>query len=172
MKDNTTEIKMVAIGEIEPNPNNRNKHPEEQIQRLMEILKYQGWRHPLIVSKTSGLLVVGHGRLEAAKRLGLKEVPVCVQEFESPEQEYAFAVSDNGIASWAELDFAGINDDLQHLDGEFDLEMLGIKNFKLDPMPNIDDFMNEKPASEQFKFVTCPHCEREFDLSTAAVRKI
>jgi len=124
--------KMALLSELKENPRNRNKHPGEQIDRLARVIEYQGWRHPIIISNLSGHIVAGHGRLEAAKKLKLKEVPVDYQDFESEEQEYAFLQSDNAIALWAELDLSGINADLGDLGPDFDLDLLGIKNFTLD----------------------------------------
>lgn len=133
------EISTVPIREVKPNPKNRNKHSSEQIDRLCEIIKYQGFRTPLIVSTRSGLLVAGHGRLLAAKQLKLDEVPVIYQDFDSEEQEYAAQVSDNAIASWAELDLSGINFDLPNLGPDFDINMLGIKDFELEPADKYGD---------------------------------
>jgi hypothetical protein len=126
-------IEILDISKCVPNKKNRNKHSDEQITRLADIIKYQGFRSPLIISNRSGLVVAGHGRLLAAKFLGLKEVPVIYQDFDSEEQEYAAQVSDNAIASWAELDLSGINADIGELGPDFDLEMLGIKDFELEP---------------------------------------
>lgn len=144
--NNNNEIKLIPIDEIVPNPKNRNSHPEKQIKRLAKILKYQGWRAPLIVSNQSGNLVAGHGRYMAARELGLKVVPVMYQDFDSPEQEYAHGVADNAIASWAELDLSNIHLDLPQLDASFmELDMLGIEKFQLEPT---------KPHKEK----VCPNC--------------
>jgi DNA modification methylase len=113
-------------------PKNRNKHGKDQIERLADIYKYQGIRHPIIVSRLSGFIVAGHGRKLAAIRAGVAEMPVVFQEFESAEQEYAFIQSDNAIALWADLDLSGINADLEFLGPDFDIDMLGIHNFTLD----------------------------------------
>lgn len=132
------ELKWVKIKDVKPNPHNRNKHPKEQIERLSQIITYQGWRHPLIISNQSGMLVVGHGRLEAAKKLKLKEVPVVYQDFKDPEQEYAFGISDNAIALWAELDLSNIHTDLESLDAlKLNLDMLGLKDFRFEPIDKI-----------------------------------
>lgn len=125
-------IKFLSPDALKPNPKNRNKHPEDQIKRLMKLIEYQGFRQPIIVSTRSGFVVAGHGRLEAAKKLALKEVPVLYQDFASDEQEYAFGVSDNAVAAWADLDLSGINMDLSSLGPDFDLDTLGIKNFVID----------------------------------------
>lgn len=133
------EVKWVPVNEIKPNKKNRNSHPEDQIKRLASIIAYQGFRTPLIVSNRTGLLVAGHGRLIAAKQLSLKTVPVSFQDFESEEQEYAASVSDNAIASWSELDLSGINSDIPELGPDFNIDMLGIKDFVLEPADKYGD---------------------------------
>lgn len=125
--------KLVPIEELKAHPKNRNKHPKEQIERLAGLLSYQGWRDPIKVSKRSGCITAGHGRLLSAKSLGWKEVPVSFQDYESEELEYAHVQSDNAIASWAELDLSAINTDLADLGPDFDIDMLGIKDFVLEP---------------------------------------
>lgn len=140
--------KMVPIRELKPHPKNRNKHPEEQLRRLADILDYQGWRYPIKVSKLSGLITSGHGRLEAAQLLGLKEVPVNYQEYESEEQEYADLTADNAIALWAEIDLAGINSDLGDLGPDFNIDMLGLKDFVLEPADKLEPGCDEDEVPE------------------------
>ena len=123
---------MVPVGELKPHPKNRNRHPDEQIRRLADILEYQGFRYPIKVSRLSGFITSGHGRLEAAKRLGMPSVPVNYQEYESVEQEMADLVSDNAIALWSEIDLAAINADIGELGPDFNLDLLGMKDFVLD----------------------------------------
>ena len=98
--------RLVPLAELKPHPQNRNRHPKEQIERLAKILQYQGWRYPIKVSKLSGFITSGHGRLEAAKHLGLEAVPVSVQDYQDEAQEYADLQADNAIASWSELDLS------------------------------------------------------------------
>lgn len=124
--------KLVKVKELKPHPRNHNQHPKDQIERLAKIIEYQGWRYPIKVSKLSGFITSGHGRVEAAKLLKLKEVPVNYQDYESEEQEWADVQSDNAIASWSELDLSGINNDLQDFGPDFDIDLLGINNFTLD----------------------------------------
>lgn len=139
----------LPIDQIKPNPKNRNTHPEEQIDRLRKLMEYQGFRQPLIISNQSGLLVVGHGRLIAAQRMGMKSVPVIYQDFESPEQEYAFAVSDNAIAEWSDLELDKITKDLDGFN--LDIDMLGIKDFSLDDLglPDSEIEIEEEEESEE-----------------------
>lgn len=140
--------KMVKLKELKPHPKNRNKHPDEQITRLAEILEYQGWRYPIKVSKLSGFITAGHGRLEAATKLGLKEVPVNFQEYESEEQEYADLTADNAIALWAEIDLAAINVDLADLGPDFNIDLLGLKDFILEPADKLEPGADEDEIPE------------------------
>lgn len=124
---------LVNPSDLKPHPKNRNKHPKDQIKRLAEILEYQGWRYPIKVSKRSGLVTSGHGRIQAAKVNNWEQVPVNYQDYESDEQEYADVQADNAIASWAELDLSSINTDLEDLGPDFNVDFLGIRDFTIEP---------------------------------------
>lgn len=137
----------LPVNELSPHPKNRNQHPPEQITRLAKLIDYQGQRHPVIVSNLSGHIVVGHGRLEAIKQLGWERVAVDYQDFDSEEQEYLFMQSDNAIAEWAELDLAGINADLGDI-GPFDIELLGIEDFSVEPIDKLDPKSDEDEVPE------------------------
>lgn len=139
---------LVKLEDFVPHPKNRNKHPKEQTDRLVELYKYHGIRHPIIVSALSGCIVAGHGRLEAAKKAGLKEFPAVLQEFENEEKEYAFLQADNAIALWAELDLSGINTDIGDFGPGFDIDMLGIKNFVLEPAEKLEPGCDEDDVPE------------------------
>lgn len=136
MNNRAERIDIVDVSELKEHPKNCNIHTPEQIERLAEIIRYQGFRNPIVVSRRSGFVVQGHGRLMAARRLGMSKVPVIFQEFDSEEQEYASLVSDNAIASWARLDLAKINAELPDLGPEFNVDLLGIEGFTLDPAEN------------------------------------
>jgi hypothetical protein len=157
------DIKIVPIEQIIPNEKNRNKHSNEQIERLAKIIEFQGFRTPVIISNQSGLLVSGHGRLLAAKKIGLKELPVTYQDFDSTDQEYAAMVSENSIASWAELDLSGINADLGELGPDFDIDLLGLKNFHIEPaeLQNKSTELNESDF-QNFQH-RCPKCDFEWN---------
>jgi len=126
MEIKAKEIKIEPIEKIVPNPKNANIHSEEQLERLSKLVDFQGFRVPLIVSNRTGFLVAGHGRLEMAKRNNIKELPVIYQDFESEAQEYAFLISDNEIARWAELDYQKMEVELAELP-ELDRDLLALK---------------------------------------------
>ena len=71
-------------------------------------------------------------------------MPVVYQDFDNVDQEYAFIQSDNAIALWAELDFSGINADIGELGPDFNIDMLGLKDFTID----VADKYEDKDADE------------------------
>jgi hypothetical protein len=159
-KDRISEsVNWVDIHSLKQHPKNRNQHSPAQLDRLADIIRYQGWRHPIIVSHLSGYIVAGHGRLEAAKLLKLTRVPVQMQEFESYESEYAFLVSDNSIAAWADLDLSGINEDIKDFGPELELDHLGIKDFVVDISEKDGDYDPGEDSPKDSKSPTiCPAC--------------
>lgn len=153
-----TEIADTAA--LVPNPRNPNKHTPEQIKLLAKIMKHQGFRNPIVVSNRSGFITKGHGRLEAARLNGWDKVPVDRQDYSTEADEYADMVADNKIAELAESDMSMIIDDVKAL-GEFDFDLLGIPDFKID--------LNFAPGTEQEQGkldeqtpITCPSCGEEF----------
>ncbi len=148
MQNKATEILMVSVDAIAPNPKNNNKHTAEQKERAHKIFDYQGFRNPLTISKRSGLLVAGHLRLEVAKEKGIKELPCMYQDFESEEQEYAHMTADNALAAWAELDLAKINQDFLDLGPDLNVDWLGIKDFVIEPLDKLEPQCDEDEVPE------------------------
>lgn len=93
-----------------PNPENPNTHPEEQINILMKVFKERGWRLPITVSDRSGMIVRGHGRLIAALRLNLDDVPVDVQHYDTDSEELADLLADNQLPELAVIDEEKMSD--------------------------------------------------------------
>ena len=90
--------KLVQIGDIQRNPSNPNRHSTEQIQRLARVIERNGWRNPLVVSKRSGYLVKGEGRLLASLSLGLEVVPVEYQDYATDDEEWSDLIADNKMS--------------------------------------------------------------------------
>lgn len=114
------------------NPANTNDHSADQIDRLSKILKYQGARYPAKISKRSDLITSGHGRVLAAEKAGWDQYPVNFQDYDDETQENADLTADNAIASWAVLDLSKVNKQIQDMGPDFDIELLGIKDFEID----------------------------------------
>jgi DNA modification methylase len=142
------EISLVDITKLVPCPKNNNIHSQEQIDRLAKLIEFQGFRNPIVVSNRSGFVVAGHGRIEAARKLKMDKLPVMYQDFESEAQEYAYLTSDNAIASWAELDLSMVNTEMLDFGPDFDIDLLGIKDFVIEPVEKFDPQSDEDAVPE------------------------
>lgn len=145
------------IRSIKKHPKNPNNHTREQIERLAELYKYHGIRHPIIVSNLSGFVVAGHCRLLAAKSIGLTSFPVVYQDFASEAAEYSFLVADNAIAQWAELDVSSINMEIPNLGAEFDIDWLALRSTINVDLASEPKEKNE-PTLKDVDLKTCPNC--------------
>lgn len=107
------------IGPLEKaieNPRNPNKHPEAQIKLLANIMKVQGIRNPITISKRSGFITKGAGRKMAALLNGWTEFPFDYQDYESEAAEYADLIADNRIAELSEPDLDLVKDILDSVE--------------------------------------------------------
>lgn len=133
---------LVNPSKLKPNPDNPNRHSAHQIQILAAIIEEQGWRAPITVSKRSGLIVRGHGRLEAALLMGCDAVPVDEQDYESEAEELADLLADNRLSELAELDEGDLKRVIERLRGadpEFDVELTGFMEDEIAKLFNEDE---------------------------------
>jgi ParB-like chromosome segregation protein Spo0J len=118
--------KIVNLDSLIPNPVNPNVHPEDQIKKLGDMIKYFGWRKSITVSNLSGMVVRGHGRLQAAVEAGLKTAPVNFQDYADQDEEYADLVADNKLAELSEMDPDLTWEIVEMLGGAgFDIDLIG-----------------------------------------------
>jgi len=165
MKINCSFTELKDIDLLQSNPRNPNKHPDDQIKLLAKIMNHQGWRNPIIVSKRSGFIVAGHGRLEAAKLNGWTEVPVDIQDFKTEADEYAHMVADNKIHELSRTDLSMVNEDFLNLGPDFDTDLLGMINFSIEPMEKIIENNSEELSADDFDNFQhqCPKCNFEWN---------
>ena len=159
------------IVNLTAHPKNPNTHNDEQIRLLSEIIRHQGWRNPIVVSSRSGFIVAGHGRLLAAEMLGLKKVPVDLQDFKNEADELAHLIADNRIAELSEINRGTLADLIGELDnGDFDLNLTGFDSFAVEelmtaaPPEDLDDFFVEDTSEpkEEANQITLQYTKEEF----------
>jgi site-specific DNA-methyltransferase (adenine-specific) len=120
-------IDEINVNDIKPYEKNAKKHPEEQIKRISNSIKAFGFKQPLVIDKDN-VLVIGHGRLEAAKRLGFDTVPCVRADDLTEDQIKALRLADNKTneSDW-DFDFLNIElDDITDIDMSqfgFDLDI-------------------------------------------------
>jgi hypothetical protein len=128
----------VEASTLKDHPRNPNKHPRTQVDALAANIRQYGWRHSILVSKRSGLIIAGHCRKQAALQLGCL-VPVDYQDFDSDADELAVLLADNVIpelSDWDEELKLGVIEDLKMADIE--LGPLGIDDDGFVPPDMID----------------------------------
>ena len=145
---NHPHIEIVRTGSLKPNPRNARTHSKKQISQIAASIKQFGWLGTIIVDDT-GMIVAGHGRWLAAKKLSLREVPVIKAKFLSDEDRRAFALADNKIASLAGWDEDLVAEVLSELfEGGYEIELTGFGSSDLDfAIVNTADSDRDEPAA-------------------------
>lgn len=156
----SSSIISVSVDKIKPYINNPRKN-DNAVKAVMESIKQFGFLQPIVVDKKN-IIIVGHTRLKAAKKLGLKQVPVIVADKLTKEQIMAYRIADNSTGDLAVWDMDLLNQELVKLD-ELKINMLDF-GFKL---LSKDTFENKrKQAEQQRKYIVVIEYENEDEQKT------
>ena len=124
----------------------RNPRKNQAIDKVAGSLKEFGFRQPIVVDKQM-VIIAGHTRFEAAKKLGIKEVPIHIADNLTPAQVKAYRIADNRVAQDSEWDIGMLNTEFTDLlDMHFDLDILGFDAKELEDL--IVDKENEGLTDE------------------------
>jgi len=116
---------MTRVGDLTPYARNARTHSDEQVAQIAASIKEFGWTNPILVDGEKGL-IAGHGRLAAARKLGMEEVPVIELTHLSETQKKALILADNKLALNAGWDAELLNLELEELELEgVDLNLVG-----------------------------------------------
>src|SRR5580700_562135 len=131
-----------------PYARNSRKIPEKAIDKVAASIKEFGFRVPIVVDK-AGVVICGHTRLFASKKLGLREVPVHVAENLTPAQVKAYRLMDNRSHQETDWDLELLGPELEELKGlDFDLSLTGFDERELEDFladPDLLDRANQVP---------------------------
>ena len=117
-------ITQKKVTELIPYVNNSRKHSDKQVAQIAASIKEFGWTNPILVDGDNGI-IAGHGRLMAARKLGMTEVPTIELSDLSESQKKAYVIADNNLALNADWDEALLKIELENLkDLSFDLDIL------------------------------------------------
>lgn len=145
-------IVCTPVGSLKPNKRNARTHSKKQIRQIANSIKQFGFVTP-IVADENGVVLLGHGRLQAALMLGLTEVPVITVCGLSDAQKRALMLADNKIASNAGWDREKLAIEIPELTALLEIEGLdiGLTGFEV---PEIDqlatDFDDKNDPSDIF----------------------
>ena len=127
-------VRYRAISDLKADPKNARVHSARQVRRIAESISAFGFNVPVLVDASDGIFA-GHGRILAAKRLGLKEVPTIALDHLNEAQRRAFMIADNRlseIASWDDQLLGEQLKELATLDLDFAIEATGFEMSEID----------------------------------------
>ena len=134
-------IENIALDQIRAYARNAKEHPERQIQQMAASIKEFGFNNPILVDG-DGEIIAGHGRLEAAKLVGLATVPIIRLPHLSEAQKRAYRVADNKIAlnSGWNLDLLRLEIfELEEICEDMDISITGFDSVEIDVLMDIDE---------------------------------
>lgn len=153
-------IEYLPLSALTPYEGNARKHADEDINAIMASIQEFGFDDPIGVWGKNNTIVEGHGRLMAAKELGMETVPVIRLDHLTDEQRRAYALAHNKTAELSGWDF-----------GQLEMELAGIEDVDMGAFgfsPVVD---TEEDAPKEFKEFTedmptkhvCPKCGYEWN---------
>lgn len=155
-KDNTQPIAAMAerielwpAERLQPYAKNARTHSDEQVDQIAASMREFGFTNPILVDSADGI-IAGHGRLMAAKRLGLATVPVIVLDHLTDQQRRAYILADNKLALNAGWDEGLLAEEMSNLKAEgFDMDLTGFNEDEINDLLEGFDNDNEEPGGTQ-----------------------
>lgn len=169
------QIKMVNIGEVKEYANNPREISDAAVEAVAQSIRTFGFKNPCLLDKDN-VLIAGHTRVRAARKLGMKEIPAIRVDDLTPEQVNAFRLADNKLHELATWDVELLPLELSALrDADFDLSVLGFDEDELAKLlapagtegltdPDAVPEPPEEPVTQPGDlwllgaYTTCPHC--------------
>lgn len=154
-----------------PYVNNARTHSEQQVLQIAASIKEFGFANPILTDGDNGI-IAGHGRVMAAKKLGLDEVPTIELKHLTKTQKRAYIIADNRLAELSGWDDEMLKLEMIELnDLDFDLTLTGFDDFVLGDIDDIEEHISSSESPEEFKEVgetelnhKCPKCGFEYDV--------
>jgi DNA modification methylase len=138
-------IEPMRVGNLRPYAKNARTHSKKQIKQIARSIERFGFTNPVLISDENEI-IAGHGRVEAAKVLGIESVPTLRLSHLTEAQRRAYVIADNKLAQKAGWDCDVLANELQALiDIEFDIELTGFSLAEVDVL--LDDAKESSPAT-------------------------
>lgn len=165
-----TQIQYINLNDVVPYANNPRNNDGEAVDKVASSINEFGFNVPLVLDKDN-VIITGHTRYKAAKKLKLNEVPCIYAGHLSPAQVKAYRIADNKVSefsSWNDSTLAIEFEQLQEL--ELNLDLTGFDDWETEHLLNpvsdedLQDFFVEKENKpKEPKKVQCPECGCEFE---------
>lgn len=138
-------LEHIAVDDLIPYALNSRTHSDEQVNQIAASIKEFGFTNPVLIDEDGGI-IAGHGRVMAARKLGMGTVPCITLAYLTPAQKKAYVIADNQLALNAGWDIDTLRVEVEALqEMDFDLPMLGFDSKVLDELLDIDIEMPDLP---------------------------
>lgn len=153
----TPKIETRLVADLIPYASNSRTHSDAQVAQIAASIKEFGWTNPILIDGDN-TIIAGHGRLLAARKLGMKEVPVIVLDHLTKAQQRALVIADNQLALNAGWDMDMLKAEIEDLKlDDFDLGLLGFSDEELrDILDDIEDSAASLDAEKYTTKITVP----------------
>jgi ParB-like chromosome segregation protein Spo0J len=165
--DFKSDVDVRDLDAVIPYGENPKEHPTEQIDKIASSIQRFGWDQPIVVDG-NGTIIKGHGRYQAAQKLGLTEVPVIEQSELTESQARAARIADNRVSE-SEYDDELLELELGLLDeSDVSMEATGLDDDEIEeyvgPPPEFEPTTaDEQPDLDETNQTECPECGHEFN---------
>jgi len=149
-------IEYLPLGSLRPYPRNARTHSRKQIRQIADSIATFGFTNPILVDR-NGMILAGHGRVEAARQLGMDRLPCVRLETMTEAQKRAYVLADNKLAlnaGWDEELLALELKELTALDAGFDIGLTGFAIAEVDGL--IEGLAIEEPAAPRDEELPAP----------------
>lgn len=159
-------VVMVPTDDLVMYEGNAKLHPAEQVDQIAASIEEFNFADPIAAwhnEEGESVIIEGHGRLMAARKLGIETLPVIYLDYLSDEQRRAYTLAHNKLTMNSDFDYEILTSELDAIIG-IDMEDFGFINVE---MPDIDDLFVENEESEEEekpKTIVCPHCGEVIEL--------
>lgn len=141
------------VAELIPYARNARTHSDAQVAQIAASITEWGWTTPVLVDET-GSIIAGHGRVMAARKLGLEDVPVMVASGWSEAQKKAYVLADNQLALNAGWDIDLLKIEIGDLDAEgFNLDLIGFDQIELAKFFDQESIFDKDLKEQEYKEV-------------------
>ena len=156
-----------SVAGLVPYAQNARTHSEEQIDQIVNSIGEFGWTNPVLIDEGGGI-IAGHGRVMAAKKIGMEHVPCIKLVGLTDAQKRAVIIADNKLALNADWDEEMLRLEVGDLKAlNFELDLLGFDMGELDVIfqilpPDADGKEYDESAADSVKMTECPSCGHKF----------
>jgi ParB-like chromosome segregation protein Spo0J len=158
------------ISDVKPYPGNPRRISDDAVSKVAASIKEYGWRQPIVVD-SDGVIIVGHTRLQAAKKLKRRTVPVHVATNLSPAQVKGLRLADNRLHQETYWERDRLVEELTRIEElQFDIAMTGFNEAELRELIGDANFGPDESGNTRLdilatRTVTCPECGHEFETT-------